>query len=338
MKTAPVVSVTTPVYNGEDYLEECIQSVLRQTYSDWEYVIVDNCSTDRSATIAQNMAAQDSRIRLVQATEFVAALDSHNRAMRAVDPRSRYCKVLHADDWLYPRCLEEMVGVAERHPSVGVVSSFRLVGNRVEQESPMSYSQTVMPGRDLVRWELFGPQGIAWVTGSPTTLLIRTDLVLASNEFYDRTVWHSDTEAAYRVLMDSDFGFVPQVLTYTRRHATNLMTFSQRVWSFRSRDLRLLIRYGRRLLSPYEYRTTLRRWLFRYGYWLAKQALRPERRQQQEFHDFHRREIEYMLNEPGLDTQSRILLSLFRYLLRTPTRISLNAAAGPVAQPERNPG
>src|SRR4030088_1603665 len=102
MNTIPRVSVVTPVYNGAHYLEECIQSVLRQTYSDWEFVIVDNCSTDRSAEIALRYASQDPRIRVERPAAFLDALDNHNRAMRAVDPRSQYCKVVHADDWLYP--------------------------------------------------------------------------------------------------------------------------------------------------------------------------------------------------------------------------------------------
>ena len=51
--TSPLVSVVTPVYNGEKFLEECIQSVLRQTYSHWEYIVNDNCSTDGTAEIVR---------------------------------------------------------------------------------------------------------------------------------------------------------------------------------------------------------------------------------------------------------------------------------------------
>src|SRR6266852_2484975 len=125
MRAPPAVSVVTPVYNGQEFLAECIQSVLLQTYSNWEYVIVDNCSTDNTAAIAQQFASREPRIRLVHTADFLDALDNHTRAMRALDPQSRYCKVLHADDWLYPECLERMVGVAERYPAVGIVSSFR---------------------------------------------------------------------------------------------------------------------------------------------------------------------------------------------------------------------
>ena len=60
----PLVSVVTPVYNGETTLCECIESVLAQTYPNWNYVIVDNCSTDRTHDIAQEYAVKDARIRV----------------------------------------------------------------------------------------------------------------------------------------------------------------------------------------------------------------------------------------------------------------------------------
>lgn len=52
----PLVSILTPVYNGEEYLAECIESVLGQTYQNWEYCIVNNCSTDRTLEIANGYA------------------------------------------------------------------------------------------------------------------------------------------------------------------------------------------------------------------------------------------------------------------------------------------
>lgn len=317
MAHGPTVSVITPVYNGQDYLAECIQSVLQQTFADFEFVVVDNVSTDDSAAIVLEYAARDSRIRLVRESQFVAAIPNHNRAVRAMHSDARYMKFLHADDWLYPECLEQMVKVAELNPAVGVVSSFRLVGNQVEHQSPMPYTQSVMSGRDVVRWELLGPKGAVWVTGSNTSLLIRADLARRPYEFYDPTVWAADTDAAYRVLMESDFGFVHRVLTYTRRHAGAQTAFDYRVWSFISRDGRLLMRYGPRLLSRGDYQRRLRGWLWSYASWLAKQALKPSRRQQREFHDFHLGEIEYMLAEPGLPLETRLALSGLRRLLRT---------------------
>src|SRR5882724_7298074 len=59
----PLISVVTPVYNGAEHLAECIESVLAQTYQNWDYTIVDNCSTDGSVEIARRYAAKDRRIR-----------------------------------------------------------------------------------------------------------------------------------------------------------------------------------------------------------------------------------------------------------------------------------
>ena len=186
-----------------------------------------------------------------------------------------------------------------------------------------------MPGRDVVRWELTGPQGACWVTGSQTSLLFRTDLMRDRPDFYDRTVWHADTDAAYRVLLNCDFGFVHQILTYTRRHTGALMSFSQRVWSVMSRDGRLLLRYGPAVMPPDDYRRELHRWLRRYVTWLAKQALKPTRHRQREFHEFHQREIDYLLSEPNADRSTRLVLLGCRRLLHASRAEAAGAAAGP---------
>ena len=129
---APLVSVVTPVYNGDDHLRECIESLLRQTYENWEYVIVDNCSTDGTAEIAAEFARRDSRIRHERHEQHVDVLASYNRAAAAVNRESTYWKVIGADDWIYPECLSAMVELADTYPDVGVVSAFRLENSSVD--------------------------------------------------------------------------------------------------------------------------------------------------------------------------------------------------------------
>ena len=68
MESMPLVSVITPFYNTREYLAECIESVLRQTYTNWEYIFVNNCSTDGSEEIVQQLRAIDSRTRCVLST------------------------------------------------------------------------------------------------------------------------------------------------------------------------------------------------------------------------------------------------------------------------------
>ena len=86
----PPVSVVTPVYNAEAYLAACIESVLAQTYTNWEYILVDNRSTDASRSIAESYARQDARIRVVTNAEFLPIMPNWNHALRQIDRASRY--------------------------------------------------------------------------------------------------------------------------------------------------------------------------------------------------------------------------------------------------------
>src|SRR4051812_42714570 len=119
-QTAPLVSIVTPVYNGEVHIRECIESVLAQTYQNWDYSIINNCSTDRTLEIAQEYAARDPRIRIHNNENFVRVIQNHNIAFRNISPNSKYCKMVAADDWLFPECIERMVDLAEQHPSVAI--------------------------------------------------------------------------------------------------------------------------------------------------------------------------------------------------------------------------
>jgi glycosyltransferase involved in cell wall biosynthesis len=313
MSRVPVVSVITPVYNGARYLAECIRSVCGQTYRDWEYVVLDNVSTDDTPRIAEEAASGDSRVRVVRANEFLSVWGNHNRAIRAITPGTRYLKIVHADDWLYPECLEHMVAVADRSPTVGVVSAFRLEGDWVLHDGLLPYTQPVMTGREVIRRAILGPP---WVTGSPSSVMFRADLARADASFFDESVWHADTDAVYRVLTGSDLGFVHQVLSFTRIHPGALTSFSYRANTFLPQALRMIIRYGRKVLSPKEYRTSFRRCLRIYLWFLAKQAIKPSRWRDERFHDFHRREIRYMLREVGGDREARLGLRFCRRLLK----------------------
>ena len=125
----PFVSVVTPVYNGEAFLVECIESVLKQTYQNFEYIIVNNCSKDRTLEIAKAYAQKDRRIRVHDNTEFVAVIANHNLAFRQISPQAKYCKIVSADDWLFPDCIKQLVAVAEANPSVGIAGCYQLSGD-----------------------------------------------------------------------------------------------------------------------------------------------------------------------------------------------------------------
>lgn len=104
----PLVSVVVPVYNAEKYLAETIDSVISQTYTDWEMILVDDGSTDSSAALAEGYARRDPRIRLIRQPNRGQAI-ARNRAME--EARGELVAFLDADDIWFPERLE--VTVAE---------------------------------------------------------------------------------------------------------------------------------------------------------------------------------------------------------------------------------
>jgi glycosyltransferase involved in cell wall biosynthesis len=267
----PLVSVVTPVYNGAAYLAECIESVLAQTHANWEYAIVDNCSTDETAEIARRYAAQDPRIRLVANDRFLEIMPNWNHALRQISGDSAYCKVIHADDAMTPDCLERMVAVAESHPSVAIVSAYRLSGTEVDLDGAIPWGTEVVSGRDICRQTLRDGR---YVFGSPSSLLIRSDLIRARDPFYNESNLHADTEVCFELLRAADLGFVHQVLTRTRRHAASMTSTSSRLGTNITGWLRVMTTYGPVYLSRDEYERRLAWWLRRYGVYLAKSVVR----------------------------------------------------------------
>jgi glycosyltransferase involved in cell wall biosynthesis len=291
MAEPPLVSVVTPVYNGAAYLAECIESVLRQTYERFEYVISDNRSTDDSLAIAQSFAARDERLRVVAHEEHLTHhLESWNRSMRLIADEARYVKVVHADDWLFDDCLARMVALAEEHPAVGLVGAYRLDEDRVNLDG-MPASTTVLPGREVARSALLG-RPWPYLFGSPTSTMVRADLVRKRERFYYEGNIHADSEVCLDVLSESDFGFVHAVLTYTRRHNEAVTAFTRRIGTYAPADLGAFQRWGPVFLSQEEYDRKLVGRLFRYGGFLAG---RPARWRQGEFRDYHRTQLRELL-------------------------------------------
>lgn len=256
----PLVSIVTPVYNGALYIRECVESILAQTYSNWEYTLVNNCSTDETLKIAEEYANTNHRIHVYDNDEFLDIIPNHNRAFRLISPNSKYCKDVSADDWLFPECLERMVSVAEANPSVGIVGSYQLSGGgsnwrdwRVRW-AELPYPSTVISGREVCRVQLLGGP---YVFGTPTSLLYRADLVRAQKDFYPTSTPHADTSACYKYLQQTDFGFVHQVLSYERIHANAISTECRSLNTLDSSFLCDLVEYGPNYLTREEFAKSL---------------------------------------------------------------------------------
>ena len=208
----PLVSIVTPFYNTAPYLSECIDSVLGQNYSKFEYVLMDNCSTDGSREIAESYARTDPRIRLVTPPQFLPQIQNYNRALAQISNDSKYCKIVEADNYIFPECLDLMVRAFEQSDSIGLVSSYWLMGD-ILSGSGYPYPRPMMPGREWVKQHLLGS---AHVFGSPTQVMYRSSIVRDQTPFYSEDLLHTDTHKCYEILRQWDLGFVHQVLSFSR--------------------------------------------------------------------------------------------------------------------------
>lgn len=208
----PLVSVVTPFHNTAAYLAECIESVLAQTYSNFEYILVDNCSTDGSTKIAERYTGRDPRIRLILRPKLLSQVQNYNRALVEISDASKYCKIVQADDFIFPDCLRSMVEAFDQSESIGLVSSYWLKGSEV-RGSRFPYPTPILPGKEMAR--LYLRTGL-WVFGSPTAVMYRSSMVKKDQPFYNESFLHEDTEKCMQILEHWDFGFVHQVLSFSR--------------------------------------------------------------------------------------------------------------------------
>ncbi len=287
-QAGPLVSIVTPVYNGEAHLRECIESVLSQTYRNWEYIILNNASTDRTLSIASEYQRQDSRIRLCSNETLLPIIANHNKAFGLISENSKYCKVVSADDWLFPECLEKMVGLAEQHPSVGIVGSYQLSGGDgiwYVRNDGLPYSQAVTSGHEICRAHMLGALR---VLGNPTSVMYRSDLVRNTDRFYPNPTAEADTSACLKHLRFADFGFVHQVLSHERIHKMRMTTTSLETNAYVSAAISDCQEYGEWYLTKQERDARINELVSRYYAYLSASVLKFKNKM---FWDYHTKRL-----------------------------------------------
>ncbi|MGB2625417.1 MAG: glycosyltransferase family 2 protein, partial [Candidatus Acidiferrum sp.] len=287
MESTPLVSVVTPFYNTQDYLAECIESVLRQTYTNWEYILVNNKSTDRSSEIAQHYASRfPEKIRLYHTEKFLTQVQNYNFGLSLISPDSKYSKVVQADDWIFPECLTSMVELGEAHPKVAIIAAYELEGDHASLGG-LPYPSPEVPGWDIGR--LYFEKNIP-LFGTPTSLLMRSEVVHERNpSFYEeRHAPFEDSHVCFDLLRTWNFGFVHQVLTYSRRDNESILS---RIRPYRFElftRLAKVIAHGKYYLSEEEYPAYLKSAEDEYFYFLGRSALQGKGA---DFWEFHRKRL-----------------------------------------------
>ena len=177
-----------------------------------------------------------------------------------------------------------MVAVAERYPSIGIVGAYALAGEQVAWTG-LPYPSTFVPGREICRRHLL--DGL-YVFGSANAVLYRADLVRSRDPFYNEANIHADTEVCFALLNTADFGFVQQVLTFTRVRPLSLSTASEDLGTNFAGMLQVLARHASDYLNPVECQNRLNRHLSEYYAFLGENIFLGRERA---FWNYHRREL-----------------------------------------------
>lgn len=141
-----MVSIVMPAYNAQDYIQEAIQSVLQQTYTEWELLVIDDASSDRTAEIVNQLVRKDRRVHYIKNKANIGAAESRNRGVELA--KGQWIAFLDSDDCWHPDKLKRQLDLAEKHRAEFVFSGSAFMnkdGRRLEYylavPEQISYSQ-----------------------------------------------------------------------------------------------------------------------------------------------------------------------------------------------------
>lgn len=224
----PRVSIVTPCHNAEPFVERMLESVRAQSFEDWEHVVVDDGSPDRTAEIVAGTAAVEPRLRLLRQSN-AGAIAARNHGFAAATATSEYLLFLDADDVLHPRMLSTLISYLDSRAEVGMVFCEPIWVDA--QDSVVTYGS---PGARYVPTR-FGvrklPPDLAptpfislffWGRISPSISLLRRSA-------YDRTggwdpgqgYYAEDLDLWLKMALQADVHYLPTRLVRRRIHAQN---------------------------------------------------------------------------------------------------------------------
>ncbi len=208
MNNNPIVTVLMPVYNGEKYLREAINSILNQTFTDFEFLIVDDCSSDNSIKIIKGYS--DPRIILLRNDENFGIAETANRGMKLA--KGKYIIRIDCDDISLPQRIQMQVSFMERNPKVVICgSSVQCIGEHAVVWKMPKLDCEIRPHL------LFGTAILQ------PTIIMRRDVIIREELFYDsRFIVASDYDLWSRIPKKYKLANLPEVLVKYRLHDTQI--------------------------------------------------------------------------------------------------------------------
>ncbi|MDD3012238.1 MAG: glycosyltransferase family 2 protein [Candidatus Gastranaerophilales bacterium] len=217
----PEITVLMPVYNSEKYLKESIESILNQTFKDFEFLILNDGSTDQSVNIIESYS--DSRIRLIHNEQNLGLISTLNRGIDL--SQGKYIARMDSDDISFPERLEKQFKLMEEKKDIGICGTlFQVFGKH-------NYIPNHPENTELIKaYLIFG-----CYIGHPT-IMIRKSILEQHDLKYDDNFKHAeDYELWTRVIKYSKFTNIQEILLHYRSHDSQIC---QKFTQIQSQNLR----------------------------------------------------------------------------------------------------
>lgn len=220
-KSSPIISVLMSVYNGEPYLSKAVESILSQTFSDFEFVIINDGSADGSSAILRKYYKQDSRIRLVE-QQNQGLTRSLNFGLRLA--RGKYIARMDADDFSMPKRLEIQVDYLDNHPRCVAVGSEVML---VDPEGwPISLRKQSTCHEEIEAQLLKGNGGAM----THPVVTMRKSAVVAIGGYNEKFVTAQDIDLFLKLSEVGRLHNLSDVLLHWRQHAKSMNHTKYHTW------------------------------------------------------------------------------------------------------------
>ncbi len=212
--SGPKLSVCIPVYNGAEFIKEAIDSVLSQSFTDFEIVVVDNQSTDNTISLVKSYS--DSRIKLFVNDTNIGMIPNWNKAMEYAT--GKYIKILPADDFIYPGCLEKQMKImeADTNASIAMVGGRR---NIIDETGKILFNR----GFSKSECEVSGFAAInknarsgGNIIGEGAAVMFRKSILTKTGNFNSDIFYVLDLDLWYKILLHGNYHALPDVVSAFR--------------------------------------------------------------------------------------------------------------------------
>lgn len=206
-----MVSICIPVYNGEKYIREAVESALNQTYQNIEVLLVDNCSTDGTLLAVESVS--DKRFRIIRNETNLGMVGNWNKCLS--EAKGDYINLLCADDRLKSDCIEKKIAILVNNPDVALVSSDTHIiderGKIIMRRRGLRETGTYS-GRNIFRKSIRTRN----LYGEPTNVLFRKSVAIQTDGYEGGLPYSPDWEYWLHLSTMGDVGYISEPLTEYR--------------------------------------------------------------------------------------------------------------------------